>query len=303
MFSKKEGFKYEAEVSKLISEATSNLNQRIIALEIQNNQLVINNQRLEGELVQLKNGLYNDVYRLEKRITDFTDIWHPIMTENINRIKTDLEKTIIETERKDIKNIQEELESKLINIIDNKIGIHIKENDNEKFLQDNFNSYKNTYSIKLSDLAKRLNDKYNCYGRIYESHVFKLVDIYEKQINVLDEDNNILINCKSNNGKKIIIDNLQHNYPFKETIINSLLKGNLDDREYIFSILIKQKGFIKLIDYLQKNCPTIEIEPKHISIVNWGLPYGTHNGIPIDKYIENIDKYKNYLLYGSQLPT
>ncbi len=41
------------------------------------------------------------------------------MTENINRIKSDLEKTIIETERKDIKNIQEELESKLINNYNN----------------------------------------------------------------------------------------------------------------------------------------------------------------------------------------
>ncbi len=118
MFSKKEGFKYETEVSKLINEATNNLNQRIISLEIQNQQLLINNQRLEGELVQLKNSIYNDVYILEKRITDFTDIWHPIMTENLNRIKLDLEKTIIETEKKDIKNIQEELENKLINIIE-----------------------------------------------------------------------------------------------------------------------------------------------------------------------------------------
>ncbi len=186
-------FKYEVEVKALIREATEPLNQRIFALEMIN-------QRLELEVNTLRHAVYNDIQRLEKRITDFTDVWHPIMTENINRIKTDLEKTIIETERKDIKNIQEELESKLINIIDNKIGIHIKENDNEKFLQDNFNSYKNTYSIKLSDLAKRLNDKYNCYGRIYESHVFKLVDIYEKQINVLDEDNNILIiNIQNNN--------------------------------------------------------------------------------------------------------
>jgi DNA-binding cell septation regulator SpoVG len=118
MFSKKEGFKYESEVSALIKVATDHLNQRIIALELQNNQLIINNQRLEVELVQLKNGLYNDVYRLEKRITDFTDIWHPIMAENINRIKTDLEKTIIETERKDIKNIREELEIKLKKIVE-----------------------------------------------------------------------------------------------------------------------------------------------------------------------------------------
>ncbi len=300
MFSKKEGFKYESEVSALIKVLTDNLNQRIIALELQNNQLIINNQRLEGELVQLKNGLYNDVYRLEKRITDFTDIWHPIMTENINRIKTDLEKTIIETERKDIKNIQEELESKLINIVDTKINYKIDENNNNKFLQDNFNSYTNTYSIKLSDLAKRLNDKCN-YFKYYNGELrFNLMDIYTKQINILDDDDNIIINCKNSDGKLITVDNLQHgSIPLKETIT----KQTLNKQEYIFCILIKEKGFIKLFDYLQKNCPYIKFEPKQIRMINWSSTNGTHYEIPIDKYIENIEKYKNYILYGSQLPT
>ncbi len=36
MFGKKDGFKYETEVNKLISDATNGLNQRILALEIQN---------------------------------------------------------------------------------------------------------------------------------------------------------------------------------------------------------------------------------------------------------------------------
>ena len=107
---KKDEFKYEAEVNSLIREATQTLNQRLTSLEIQNNQLILQNQRLDYELNLVKNNLYVEVQRLEKRITDFTDYWHPIMTENINRIKTDLEKTIAETERKDIKQIQNELE-------------------------------------------------------------------------------------------------------------------------------------------------------------------------------------------------
>jgi hypothetical protein len=106
MFGKKDGFKYEVEVKALIREATEGLNHRVSVLETQNQQLI-------QELNQLKNGLCNDFQRLEKRITDFTDVWHPFMIQNINRIKEDLEKTIIEAEREDIKKVHVDLESKL----------------------------------------------------------------------------------------------------------------------------------------------------------------------------------------------
>jgi BMFP domain-containing protein YqiC len=115
MFGKKEGFKYEVEVKALIREATEGLNQRISVLETQNQQLI-------QELNQLKSGLCNDFQRLERRITDFTDVWHPFMIQNINRIKEDLEKTIIETEREDIKKVQAILESKLKQISEESNG-------------------------------------------------------------------------------------------------------------------------------------------------------------------------------------
>lgn len=103
---KKDRFKYENEVKALIQEATIGLNQRILTLETQNQQLI-------QELYQLKNGICQEFHRLERRITDFTDHWHPMMTQNINRIKEDLEKTIVDTEREDIKKVQEDLEKKM----------------------------------------------------------------------------------------------------------------------------------------------------------------------------------------------
>lgn len=106
---KKDGFKYENEVKSLIQEATISLHQRILSLETQNQQLI-------QEMYHLKNGICQDFRRLEQRITDFTDVWHPIMIQNINRIKEDLEKTIVETEREDIKKIQKELEQKMATI-------------------------------------------------------------------------------------------------------------------------------------------------------------------------------------------
>lgn len=113
---KSETFKYEVEVNSLIREATAGLNQRVLALEITNQQLIQHNQKLEFELQTLKQTLYTDVQRLEKRITDFTDLWHPIMSENMNRIKAELEETIIKAEREDIQKVSFELENKLTNI-------------------------------------------------------------------------------------------------------------------------------------------------------------------------------------------
>lgn len=120
MFGKKETFKYEVEVNALIREATNNINQRVLALELQNNQLIIQNQKLEYELNTLRHTIYTDVQRLEKRITDFTDLWHPIMTENMNRIKAELETTIKQAEREDIQKISFELENKLTKIVEDK---------------------------------------------------------------------------------------------------------------------------------------------------------------------------------------
>jgi len=142
MFSKKEGFKYEIEVKALIREATEGLNHRISVLETQNQQLI-------QELNQLKNGLCNDFQRLERRITDFTDVWHPFMIQNINRIKEDLEKTIIEAEREDIKKVHDDLESKLKQISEeSSVGLM------DNILVGYYRDYSPVFAHKDSDLNK-----------------------------------------------------------------------------------------------------------------------------------------------------
>jgi len=136
---KKDGFKYENEVKALIQEATSSLNQRVLTLETQNQQLI-------QELFQLKNGICQEFQRIERRITDFTDVWHPIMTQNITRIKEELEKTIVETERNDIKKIQEELEQK--------IAIIAEENLMDNVLVGYYEGYSPIFVHKDADLTE-----------------------------------------------------------------------------------------------------------------------------------------------------
>ena len=107
---KKDNFKYENEVKALIQETTFGLTQRVIALETQNQQLI-------QELNHLKNGLCYDFQRLEKRITDFTDLWNPFMQQTMNRIKEDLEKTVIDSQREDIEKVHVDLEKKMAKMI------------------------------------------------------------------------------------------------------------------------------------------------------------------------------------------
>jgi hypothetical protein len=109
--SKKDGFKYESEVKALIREA---IDQRFFALETHNQQLLERSISLETEIVQLKNFIVNDLQRLEKRITDFTDVWHPFMIQNINRIKDELVTSIVETERQNIQKFKADLEELII---------------------------------------------------------------------------------------------------------------------------------------------------------------------------------------------
>jgi BMFP domain-containing protein YqiC len=198
MFGKKEGFKYEVEVKALIREATEGLNQRIAVLETQNQQLI-------QELNQLKNGLCNDFQRLERRITDFTDVWHPFMIQNINRIKEDLEKTIIEAEREDIKKVQADLECKMMKMIE----------DNRTNLAKNsilgLSSYTNC-TIKLSDIKRhfdsKLNDfeienktKFNPKIHGVGKFSFDIGLVYHHGVNIIVDSNSIIIN---GSNKKII---------------------------------------------------------------------------------------------------
>jgi uncharacterized protein YpuA (DUF1002 family) len=76
-----------------------------------------------------------------------------MMMQNINRIKEDLEKTIVETEREDIKKVQEDLEKKVTSMFDdNKTNIALK-----KILQI---SEHVGCCIKLSDIKKQFDAMY-----------------------------------------------------------------------------------------------------------------------------------------------
>ena len=116
MFGKKSDEKFEDNFKQLFI-ITNDLNQRMLNLESQNHLLIQRNQSLEGELNEIKYNINWNRQNLENRITDFTDMWHPLMTDNINRIKKSLEETVIAKENLDIIKIQTELDLKFTNII------------------------------------------------------------------------------------------------------------------------------------------------------------------------------------------
>ncbi len=242
-------FKYEKEVTELINQATTGLNQRIAILEIQNQQLQLQNQIINHELngVKLLLGenlekLFVENKNLEKRITDFTDLWHPIMAENINRIKSELEQSIKQAERADINNIKKELTNNIIEVINNE-----KEKELYRELITELTGFSDKrskwdgMSVKLSDIKNGFDKKLELLEKLYDSKMHKdsygnlrdsngvinfeesythfLISIdyyYKKGINIIDNDNNILVNgsnssqlflhdiLKDKNWKKIV---------------------------------------------------------------------------------------------------
>lgn len=235
MFSKKpESFKYEVEVNALIREATTGLNQRLVALEVQNNQLILHNQKLEYELNALRHSVYADVQRLEKRITDFTDLWHPIMSENMNRIKAELETTIREAEREDIQKLSFELENKLTKIVeDYKADKCIRQICR---IPEQLGT-----SIKLSSLANKLNEwvEMNRNDDTQRSYNGAGIDIFGIAhglgITITDDENNVI------------------------------LKGDLiqirDSNRW--KLFFENDAYYKLINYITDNC-------HHITFMNGG---------------------------------
>jgi hypothetical protein len=270
MFSKKEGFKYEVEVKALIREATESLNQRIFALEMVN-------QRLELELNTLRHGIYNDIQRLEKRITDFTDVWHPIMTENINRIKADLEKTIVETERKDIANIQLELEEKMKQIA--------QDNEANKLIRLLIGIPQDKgLKLKLSEIA-------NCYNNEHSwsnnAKTFNICNIYDRGITIIDDNNNVIVSGIDNNGNKISCEHYE-----------------------LWKIMLEE-GIYELWNYLTEKCPKIKFTVFSREI--YGVikfPIDSLNGDIYSKYttktVEQVMENRKQFIYwyknGGQFP-
>jgi len=204
---KSETFKYEVEVNSLIREATAGLNQRVLALEITNQQLIQHNQKLEYELQTLKQTLYTDIQRLEKRITDFTDLWHPIMTENMNRIKAELEETIRQTDREDIQKVSFDLENKLTKLLDeqnNDILIGYRpESSGGQIVPIVVN--------KECDWNKLQGQIRTCYGNYFGCSIYihklnkltniKYFDIHQLQgLRIVDNNDNIIIEVNPSNN-------------------------------------------------------------------------------------------------------
>jgi hypothetical protein len=67
-----------------------NKDPKVSALEERVNALEQQNAAIMREMHNMTLHYFQQLERLERRITDFTDVWHPMMTSNIVRIKDEL---------------------------------------------------------------------------------------------------------------------------------------------------------------------------------------------------------------------
>ena len=67
-----------------------NKESKVSALEERVNALEQQNAAIMREMHNMTFHYFQQLERLERRITDFTDVWHPMMTSNIVRIKDEL---------------------------------------------------------------------------------------------------------------------------------------------------------------------------------------------------------------------
>ena len=82
--SKKDNTALESRISALEQQNVA-LQQQSIALEQQNAALV-------QEMRNICANYNHHIELIERRITDYTDVWHPMMTANITRIKAEIVK-------------------------------------------------------------------------------------------------------------------------------------------------------------------------------------------------------------------
>jgi hypothetical protein len=206
MFGKKNDEKFEDNFKQLFI-ITNDLNQRLLNLESQNHHLIQRNQSLEGELNEIKYNINWNRQNLENRITDFTDIWHPLMTDNINRIKKSLEETITAKENLDIIKIQTDLELKFTNIIKEKFVEHLSDHiligfkDNETLpvvIHKNSGSQA-IHKFRPTDFGKAFHNGF--YGAVLIAQSlkhFKNIKTYDicslQDLKITDNDYNIIYN-------------------------------------------------------------------------------------------------------------
>ena len=271
MFSKKSDEKFEDNFKQLFI-ITNDLNQRILNLESQNHLLIQRNQSLEGELNEIKYNINWNRQNLENRITDFTDMWHPLMTDNINRIKKSLEETIMAKEATYITKIQSELEikiTKITNIIKESsveqlsdyILIGFKDGETlPVFIHKNSNSQA-IYKFRNTDSVKAFHNAWGGAVLIAQSLKYlkniKTYDICSLQnLKITDIDSNIIYNpselncgCPDSFGKPrtqlLSLEQMcdKRNLKFLKNLLNVFdemgIKLIMNDSEFIKGVSIK----------------------------------------------------------------
>jgi len=73
-----------------LQQQTVSLEQQTVSLQQQNVALQQQNAALVQEMRNICANYNHHIERLERRITDYTDVWHPMMTANITRIKAEI---------------------------------------------------------------------------------------------------------------------------------------------------------------------------------------------------------------------
>ncbi len=124
MFSNKNSVTKE-EVQEMINKSNQSTVQWITVLEQKNKYLEQQNAELNKYILNLQVKFDETNKFLEKRITDFTDIWHPMMMQNINRIKDELVKSIKKSNDTEVENklaiLNNKIESIQLNNLKSKI--------------------------------------------------------------------------------------------------------------------------------------------------------------------------------------
>ena len=98
------------------NKSTETKDQRVSALEQRINALEQQNASIMREMHNMTFHYFQQLERLDRRITDFTDVWHPMMTANMVRIKDEVvaeTQTRIDEFKQQIKNeVAEEIRPK-----------------------------------------------------------------------------------------------------------------------------------------------------------------------------------------------
>lgn len=267
----------------MINKSNQSMVQLITVLEQKNKYLEQQNAELNKYILNLQVKFDETNKFLEKRITDFTDIWHPMMMQNINRIKDELVQSIK-------KSNDTEVENKLA------------------FLNDKIESIQlNNLKSKIDEISKQLNKlekKFDDTG-LEGNTVVSYDNITPYLINTnmllkLGVGNEMVTSIRSfyhnnmNPNPKFIMDKIKH-FKNKCDVVDFAHVNQMTFYDENFNEIYMGPRYIsdKCIDFngirfdilsMKKLLKTLDnINP------NIKLKYGsleTYNGIPIRKYIE-----------------